>query len=200
MPHEGFDQPWLSAGPLIPLDWLSMPEFVQKWHTPDLGALPSFPVGMRGGVIRVGFDPAPVQVPPVVPRADPTPEPAAPVITTIPDIPSGSVRDQETEIEGEEPVATLQDVLDWGTSAIDLYTQSQAPSPLYTPLGYVSSPPPVGAGDPVYNGVGQRALHCKKRRRRRPILTQTDIGILFQISTLPNNANVRTALARSIRR
>jgi len=39
-----------------------------------------------------------------------------------------------------------------------------------------------------------------KRRRRPKLLTEGDMCILFQIATLPNNANVRTALARAVRR
>ncbi len=40
----------------------------------------------------------------------------------------------------------------------------------------------------------------RKRRRRRALLTQGDMGVLFQIASLPNNANVRVALAGAIRR
>lgn len=99
--------------------------------------------------------------------------------------------------------------IDWGGILGDLVEAGTrrvgAPAPVSFPLMPASAPaypstvvgPPRGTGDPNYNG---QAWACKKRRRRRPILTQTDIGILFQISTLPNNANVRTALARSIRR
>jgi len=41
----------------------------------------------------------------------------------------------------------------------------------------------------------------KRKRRRRPkLLTNGDMGMLFQIASLPNNANVRIALAGAIRR
>ncbi len=40
----------------------------------------------------------------------------------------------------------------------------------------------------------------RKRRRRKALLTQGDMGVLFQIASLPNNANVRVALAGAIRR
>ncbi len=44
-------------------------------------------------------------------------------------------------------------------------------------------------------------LEVKRKRRRRPkLLTQGDMGVLFQIASLPNNANVRVALAGAIRR
>ncbi len=98
--------------------------------------------------------------------------------------------------------------IDWGTvfsGGVDLLntygqmTSSQLASSFVGPqttVGTITQPAPGQMGD---NGRWVPG-GCKKRRRRRPILTQTDIGILFQISTLPNNANVRTALARSIRR
>jgi uncharacterized protein YcfJ len=38
-----------------------------------------------------------------------------------------------------------------------------------------------------------------RRRRRRAIITQGDLNRLFQIATLPNNQNVRIALAKAVR-
>ncbi len=47
----------------------------------------------------------------------------------------------------------------------------------------------------------ETGLEVKRTRRRRPkLLTSSDMAMLFQIATLPNNANVRTALARAVRR
>ncbi len=47
----------------------------------------------------------------------------------------------------------------------------------------------------------ETGLEIKRKRRRRPkLLTQGDMGVLFQIASLPNNANVRIALAGAIRR
>ncbi len=40
---------------------------------------------------------------------------------------------------------------------------------------------------------------CKRRRRRRALLTQSDLNVLNQIANLPNNTNVRTALAKAVR-
>lgn len=67
---------------------------------------------------------------------------------------------------------------------------------------------PLGTGDPNYNGTPAKVtvdtktgkVTACKRRRRRKMLTESDMCILFQIATLPNNANVRTALARAIKR
>lgn len=67
---------------------------------------------------------------------------------------------------------------------------------------------PVGTGDPYYNGTPAKVTvdtrtgkvtPCRRRRRRK-MLTEGDMCQLFQIATLPNNANVRTALARAIKR
>ncbi len=38
-----------------------------------------------------------------------------------------------------------------------------------------------------------------RRRRRRKMLTESDMNQLVQVGTLPNNANVRVALAKRIR-
>ena len=51
------------------------------------------------------------------------------------------------------------------------------------------------AADPV----NRTAAGCKRRRRQRNILTQSNLNMLFQIATLPNNANVRVALSRAIK-
>jgi len=72
---------------------------------------------------------------------------------------------------------------------------------------------PAPAGDPMYTGscpppkTRTLTIDCatgqevkRKRRRRRALLTQGDMGVLFQIASLPNNANVRVALAGAIRR
>ncbi len=62
------------------------------------------------------------------------------------------------------------------------------------PTPTILAPAPGQMGD-----NGQWVPTGKRRRRRRPCLTQTDINILYQIGNLPNNANVRTALARCIK-
>jgi len=98
------------------------------------------------------------------------------------------------------------------------------------PQGFVAGPgqvQPVGPVGPVITGPGvieganvaysggtcpprktrTLTIDCatgqeikRKRRRRRALLTQGDMGVLFQIASLPNNANVRVALAGAIRR
>ncbi len=72
---------------------------------------------------------------------------------------------------------------------------------------------PADAGGTMYTGscpprkTRTLTIDCatgqevkRTRRRRRKLLTEGDMGVLFQIATLPNNANVRTALARAVRR
>ncbi len=91
-----------------------------------------------------------------------------------------------------------------------------APDPMGLPPGdrFV---PGTGTGtvvEPMYSGgtcpppkTRTLTIDCatglevkRKRRRRRALLTQGDMGVLFQIASLPNNANVRVALAGAIRR
>ncbi len=78
--------------------------------------------------------------------------------------------------------------------------------------GAVIVPPTGGGGMEYETGSCARktrtlTIDCatgleikRKRRRRRALLTQGDMGVLFQIASLPNNANVRVALAGAIRR
>ncbi len=94
---------------------------------------------------------------------------------------------------------------DWAQNAIDIaniWGQTQSPVFGYGGPGPVAAPPvqtfPQGVS--LGNDLTQvRGFGCKRRKRQRNILTQANIGIMWQISSLPNNANVRIALARAIR-
>jgi len=67
------------------------------------------------------------------------------------------------------------------------------------PMSYTGSCPPAKTRTLTIDCA--TGLEVKrKRRRRRALLTQGDMGVLFQIASLPNNANVRVALAGAIRR
>jgi len=67
------------------------------------------------------------------------------------------------------------------------------------PMSYTGSCPPRKTRTLTIDcATGQEVK--RKRRRRRALLTQGDMGVLFQIASLPNNANVRVALAGAIRR
>ncbi len=198
MSHEGFEQPWMSAGPLIPRDWFSMPEFVTKWNTPDLGAIPSFPVGYSGGTVTFRPDPPPIPLPAVV--LDPQgPPPIIPVGTT--NLPPGPLAG-----DPEETVA----LDDWVNAGIDLWRASQQPTVWQAPAQFAGASLPAG-GTPgtTVNGASASGLPkgmymdvhghlVHRRKRRRPCITQTDLGLAHQIAGLPNNANVRMFLAKCV--
>ncbi len=88
-----------------------------------------------------------------------------------------------------------------GSQVIDvLQGQATQPAAVYNPAyanQFVSS---TGTGSPGYAQAMARAAGCKKRRRRRALLTEGDFNSLMRIATLPNNANVRTALAKAVGR
>ena len=65
------------------------------------------------------------------------------------------------------------------------FATGQAPSDYYTTRSR-----------PGYDTEGR----CRRRRRRRALLTEGDFNSLMRIATLPNNANVRTALAKAVGR
>ncbi len=92
----------------------------------------------------------------------------------------------------------LQDWLQGGIDIANAWGQSQVFS---GPQQYTTATTPtILAPAPGQMGDnGTWVPGAKRRRRRRPCLTQTDINILHQIGNLPNNANVRTALARCIK-
>jgi len=96
-------------------------------------------------------------------------------------------------------------LMDWVQGGIDIANAwGQQPASQVFSYAPVQTTP-MGTGDPYYNGGGPMSStagtwgKCKRRRRQRNILTQANIGIMWQISSLPNNANVRIALAKAIR-
>ena len=175
---------------------------IGPWSTPGWvrvarDANTPLPVGLPpGGTLPMVPDSQRAQVPDVVLGA------SGPTIIGVPrpvDLPSGKVDTRQAKEDDEMAV-------DWGTvlsGAIDIYQGQQvgggrAYSPLtsFGSAGPVMAPiPNVGTGDPP-DAVWRKC----KRRRSRPMLTPTNMALLQQIGTLPNNANVRIALAKSIRR
>ncbi len=106
-----------------------------------------------------------------------------------------SVDDQEFEEEAEMAHTWLHA----GTQiAESIFGGNGEPTVYDTGTGFV----PMGTGDPTYNGTAFAAAAKKKgcRRRRRRLLTDRDFDDLNRISTLPNNQNVRTVLAKAIGR
>lgn len=94
---------------------------------------------------------------------------------------------------------------DWFQTGVDLanvWGRTRVSDIVQGPSQYVSSQPTILAPAPGQmgdNGTWVPGGRCKRRRRQRNILTQANIGIMWQISSLPNNANVRIALAKAIR-
>lgn len=158
-----------------------------------------------GGTQPLVPDPAPVQVPSVVPGPRPTftntqPPPLIPIGAN--DLPSG-----DDDLEEDEKVA----LSDWVSGAIDIanaWGQQPVSQVFSTPMQYASSTPAVGASVPAVaaaNGLPAGMYYDKhghlvhRRRRRRPCITQTDLSLAWQISNLPNNANVKMFLAKCVK-
>lgn len=142
----------------------------------------------------------------------------------LPDILAGSgggYYEPPYEEEGEEEVAitwaSIGDAISTGIGLANQYgqmTSGQLQSAFVGPTGpaapSVSVPTPgvpMVAGNCPPQKTRTLTIDCatgqevkRKRRRRRALLTQGDMGVLFQIASLPNNANVRVALAGAIRR
>ncbi len=116
--------------------------------------------------------------------------------------------------------------VDWGTifsGAVDIWQGQQvggAPTVYNPQTSFVGTSLPSTVGTPGMTGAcgcnsnpcvcgtinGRPALVDPRtgkrcyRRRRRVMLTEGDFNTLLRIATLPNNANVRTALAKAIGR
>ncbi len=145
--------------------------------------------------------------------------PAAPEVTRVPPTDVVPSHPSESVSEATEDVA-----IDWGSIASgigDIYTSFNqlGQTPVFNYGGGVPLPTPVptsqlnGAScgcnsNPCVCGTinGRPALVDSRtgkrcyRRRRRVMLTEGDFNTLLRIATLPNNANVRTALAKAIGR
>ena len=206
MPVDQHQQGWMPAGPLMPLDWLSMPDFVQRWYTPDLGAIPSFPVGYAPpGAMPRGSNTTRAQVPAVVPQPTITstntqPPPLIPA--GVPVIPTGGVFQSEPELENE---VALSDWIQGGIDIANAWGQQpvwQAPAQFAGPA-QPAGPIPAGA---VTSGATPGGMYYDKhghlvhrRRRARPCITQTNLNLAYQVAQLPNNANVRMFLAKCVK-
>ncbi len=77
------------------------------------------------------------------------------------------------------------------------------------PQQFVSAPPVaapavVTPGVATANGlpagmyIDKHGHLVHRRKRRRPCITQTDLSLAWQVSNLPNNANVRMFLAKCV--
>ncbi len=182
-------------------DWFPAPQWMQVY---DRRSTPQIPVGLPpgGGTQPLLPDQPPAALPAVVPRYRPTfniPVLPPAILNGVPDVPSGSVGGEDRT---QEETMALQD---WISGAVDIanvwggYTSAQVAQQFG---GVMNAPAPAPVTLPsgqILNGPMSYAGGCKRRKRQRNILTQANIGIMWQISSLPNNANVRIALARAIR-
>ncbi len=172
--------------------------YEERVGLPDLGVLGAFfPDFENEEQPPIIFSPAPILLPG---QTDPGRE------------------EREVEADKENEVAlTFGNIFQGGIDLLNTYGQMTsgqlASSFVGTPTGAAAAPPPVEAINTMYTGscpprkTRTLTIDCatgqevkRKRRRRRALLTQGDMGVLFQIASLPNNANVRVALAGAIRR
>jgi len=183
--------------------WFGAPQWVQVYDRRSKApVVTQVPVGQpTGGTLPLIPDPAGVQVPAVVLGSQPPPifTQTPPLIPNgLPDLPPGSMGNGEN---GDTEMA-LQD---WLSGAVDIanvwggYTSSQLANQFKAGLPAAAQTPTILAPAVGQMGDNGHWVPARRRRRRRPCLTQTDINILHQIGNLPNNANVRTALARCIK-
>ncbi len=130
-------------------------------------------------------------------RPDPYPgsDAAAAVIDPTPASP-GSVDDDDfTEAED-----MAHSWLHLGSDILAAYTSPTA-GVAAAPMGFAGPARVPGAGAvPGFTYGTDNGIPCKRRRRRRALLTEGDFNSLMRIATLPNNANVRTALAKAVGR
>lgn len=90
-------------------------------------------------------------------------------------------------------------ILDWGNAAIDLYQNwtTEAPGPQYlTGAPAMNQIPPPG-----YSTGTIGAKKPCRRRRRRPLLTPTDLNTLAALKTITgNNDALKFAVMKAVRR
>lgn len=102
----------------------------------------------------------------------------------------------ETVTEPDED-ESMPSFWDFVNPIIDV-AQGQAPG------GTPGFAPPVpgtpGTSLPSGYTINSRGQICRKRRRRRRLLTESDFNDLMRIATLPNKQNVTVALAKAVGR
>ena len=105
------------------------------------------------------------------------------------------------DMENEQVGTWVDDLLTVGSGIIDVIQGQnpggyQTPPINYDPGGYGV---PSSGGKVTVDTATGKVTPCRRRRRRR-LLTEGDFNDLMRIATLPNNQNVRTALAKGIGR
>ncbi len=193
----------MPGGPLIADDWLSMPDFVQRWYGSG-ATIPLVPDFVFGTGAPRPQSPR-IQVPAVVPQSAPdfTNTSAPPLIPIgVPVVPTSGVFQSEPELEEE---VALSDWIQGGIDIANAWGQQpvwQAPAQ-FAGASVPSTPAATAAGTanglPAGMYMDKHGHLVHRRRRRRPCITQTDLSMAWQISNLPNNANVKMFLAKCVR-
>ncbi len=181
-------------------DWFPAPQWMQVY---DRRARAPVPVVLppSGGTLPLVPDPQGVQIPAVVLGQQPTilnaiPPPPGP--GGIHDVPSGQV-DEENDMAiswgGWDEV--LQTGINTWLGQTSSPTQFVSSVPAQQQAGAVA-PAVAATGLPAGMYYDKHGHLVHRRRRRRPCITQTDLSLAWQVSNLPNNANVRMFLAKCV--
>jgi len=184
-------------------DWFPAPQWMQVY---DRRARAPVPVVLppSGGTLPLVPDSQGVQIPTVVLGQQPT------ILNAIPPPPGpGGIHDLPSGPLADEPETQVA-LSDWIQGGIDIantwggYTSAQVAQQFVSP-GSVNAPPATAVATPgtatglptgMYYDKHGHLVH--RRRRRRPCITQTDLSLAWQVSNLPNNANVRMFLAKCV--
>jgi len=184
-------------------DWFPAPQWMQVYDRRSEAPVPVV-LPPSGGTLPLIPDPQGMQVPAVVLGQQPTilnaiPPPPGP--GGIHDLPSGPMaNDPENEV-------ALEDWLGAATTVLNQWGQQQAvwssPAPAsFAGASVPAAAPPAAAqaasGLPTGMYYDKHGHLVHRRRRRRPCITQTDLSLAWQVSNLPNNANVRMFLAKCV--
>ncbi len=184
-------------------DWFGGPQWVQVY---DRRSTPPVPVATTpgGGTLPILPDPQGVQVPavvlgpepPIIHQVPPVPGPGG-----LPDLPPGDLHREGVEtVALEDWIQTARDVANvWGQSQVGW---SQPMAQQFAGASVPAAAPPAVAqaasGLPTGMYYDKHGHLVHRRRRRRPCITQTDLSLAWQVSNLPNNANVRMFLAKCV--
>lgn len=98
----------------------------------------------------------------------------------------------------QEPVEDedMPSFWDYASGVVDVF-QGQPVGGVQQPFAGPLPPAVPAPSGYTYNRAGQL---CRKRRRRRRLLTESDFNDLMRIATLPNKQNVTVALAKAVGR
>jgi len=192
----------------------SSPDLPGSTHWDPQSVVPVGDKDIGGPVLAAVIAAARAEVPAVVFGRDPdfVNEGHPPVVfAPVPVLLPGQVdpaREEHETVPGPTPTNEEIDVaIDWGgafSAGIDLLQGQNIggglPAAYAAPAGFVAAG--GGAAPPAKVTVDTatgKVTPCR-RRRRKPLLTDADFAALAKVASLPNNANVRTALAQAIRR